>query len=111
MSCESESTVKDIREENRLEFGRLRKEKRYKVTTIQRNGLEQLQPRTYSPPHLHSMATTLRKKKEVNREFLAELSQVLAEKEQNAILFCGIDGSIQGLCTFLTGIYLRFSML
>lgn len=104
MSCESAGTVKSIRDDNRLEFGRIRRDKRFQVTTIQRSGLEQLQPRTYSPSSLHSMATTLRKKKDVNREFLAELSQALMEKEQNAIIFCSIDGSVQGLCTFLTGI-------
>ncbi|XP_032794731.1 importin subunit alpha-2 [Daphnia magna] len=103
MSCESAGTVKSIRDDNRLEFGRIRRDKRFQVTTIQRSGLEQLQPRTYSPSSLHSMATTLRKKKDVNREFLAELSQALMEKEQNAIIFCSIDGSVQGLCTFLTG--------
>lgn len=105
MSAETEttSTIQSIRDGNRQEFNRMRKEMRYKVTTIHRSGLDQLHPRVYSPSELHSMATTLRKKKNVNKEFLADLSQALAESEQNSVIFCGIDGSLQSLCTFLTG--------
>ncbi len=102
-AAEPASTVINIREENRVEFDKLRKEMRFKVTTVHRSGLESLQPRTYSPLDLNIMAATLRKRKGVNREFLAELSQALAESEQNTSIFCGIDGSIQSLCTFLTG--------
>lgn len=105
MSSEAElvDTVITIREESRQEFNRLRKEMRYKVTTVHRSGLDSSQPRAFSPVNLNTMAATLRKRKGVDREFLADLSQALAESEQNSTIFFGIDGSAQSLCTYLTG--------
>lgn len=112
MSLEAEATsfIQTIRAENREDIDRVRKEMRFKVTTVKRSGLDQFQPRTYTPVNLHSIAKNLRKKQNVNREFLAELSQALAENEQNSTIFCGIDGSLQSLCSFLTGcFYSHFS--
>lgn len=100
---ETSEIVKNIREENRLEFNRVRKEMRYKITTVQRAGLQEIQPCTYTPEKINSMATFLRKRKNITKEFLTEVSQALAESEKNSVIFCGIDGFLQSLCSFLTG--------
>lgn len=100
---ESSSAVRSIREENRQESERIRKEMRYKITTVHRSGLDKLQPSSYSSTNVQSMAVTLKKKRSVNREFLVELSQALAESEENSTIFVGVDGTLQSLCSFLTG--------
>lgn len=107
-SHEELNSVQAIRAENRIEFDKTRKEMRFKITTIQRGGLENFQPRSYSPTNLNSMAAALKKKKDVDRDFLVELSQALAESEQNCVTFCGIDGTLQSLCSFLTGIAYKY---
>lgn len=101
----SEATpVVSIRASNRKELDLARKERRFRATTFQRVGIEQHISKNYTPEALHEMAVKLRKKKNVDKEFLTQLSQALAENRQNATVFMGVDGVLQALCSFLTGL-------
>lgn len=104
MNPETESSmVQSVRDANREHLKKLWRDNRYKASIVKRGGLDQLQSRTYSPTDVHSMATKLRKKKSVDRTFLTELSQALALSEQNTSAFKSVDGSLNALCSFLTG--------
>jgi len=85
-----------------------RKENRYKVSTVYRTGIDNLLPKSYSPADIHKKAIVIKKKKEVNQDFLVELSQVFAASQQNCIIFSGVDGSLQSLCGYLTGKVTRY---
>ena len=103
MTSKSEEFLESIRDSNRKQFQESRKEKRFRVSTVQRSGLEHLQPRSYTPSQIQKLAQDLKKKKGIARAFLAELSQALSQSEQNSIVFGGVDGAVQALCSFLTG--------
>lgn len=100
----TEDPVENIRCVNRKQFDQLRKENRYKASTIQRGGLDQHQVRVYSVTDVQSMATTLKKKKGVNKRFFTELSQALALNAENSAAFTNVDGALHALCSFLTGL-------
>ena len=102
----SENPIDSMRVLNRAQFGLLRKENRYKATTIQRGcELDNLKSRNYSPSDVNTMAITLKKKKAINQTLLTQLSQALAISKENATAFSKNDGALQALCSFLTGIY------
>lgn len=95
--------IENLRDMKRKEIAVSRKENRYKVSTVHRTGIDNLLPKSYSPDDIHQKAIVIKKKKEVNRDFLVELSQVFAASQQNCIIFSGVDGSLQSLCGYLTG--------
>ena len=102
MSSGSESIVTSIREAHRKQYEVIRKDVRHKNLAVHREGLD-LQPDTFKPEDVKRMAVSLKKKKGITQEFLAELSQAWAQNEESASTFLNVDGALQSLCSYLTG--------
>ena len=102
---DDEDSVGSIRDANRKKCELSRKEYRYKVLAVQRS-VGEIHPIVYSSIDILSFANTLKKRKGVNQKVLTELSQALASCRENSTIFSGVDGALQGLCSFLTGNFL-----
>ena len=99
-----EQAVEGLRDLKRKEMDQSRRQSRYRISTVQRSGLDSYaKSKKYAADDLTTMAVSLKKKKAITRQFLAELSQAIAENEANASAFIAVDGALQALCSFLTG--------
>lgn len=92
-----DTSIEGLRRSQRRELNISRREKRYQASTVQRTGA------TKELLDITALATSVKKKKGVNRELLEELSQALGLSQQNAAIFLQTDGALQALCSFLTG--------
>lgn len=105
MSEETDTSIEGLRRSQRRELNISRREKRYQASTVQRTGA------TKELLDITALATSVKKKKGVNRELLEELSQALGLSQQNAAIFLQTDGALQALCSFLTGYYYSYLIL
>ena len=95
------------REGRRLQSEEARRRARYRAATVHRAGLDESLAARHTPDDVRLMAESLKKKKGVDRPFLARLSQALAQSADCAKAFAAVDGASHALCTFLTGAFLR----
>merc|ERR1711928_7082 len=91
MSEEMDTSIEGLRRSQRRELNISRREKRYQASTVQRTGA------TKELLDITALATSVKKKKGVNRELLEELSQALGLSQQNAAIFLQTDGALQAL--------------